>query len=114
LQIPKPTDQDKDWFRSLVPDDPRVEIKPMFGNLAAFINGNMFMGLFGASIGVRLTEAHRESLLAVKGAGAFGPKDRPMKEYVSIPSSWRSSPAKVEPWTRKALEHTAAMRPKKK
>ena len=54
MQIPKPTDADKERFRSLVPVDPRVEVKPMFGNLGAFVNGTMFMGLFGADIGIRL------------------------------------------------------------
>jgi len=45
MQVPKPTDEDKAAFRALVPDDPTVEVKPMFGNLGAFVNGNMFMGL---------------------------------------------------------------------
>ncbi|MDH5521669.1 MAG: TfoX/Sxy family protein, partial [Acidimicrobiia bacterium] len=49
MQVPKPTDADRERFRSLVPEDPRVEVKPMFGNLGAFVNGNMFMGLFGSS-----------------------------------------------------------------
>src|SRR5207249_11880558 len=53
MEIPKPTDADREWFRSVVPDDPRVEVKPMFGNLGAFVNGNMFMGLFGSAVGVR-------------------------------------------------------------
>ena len=47
VQIPKASDQDKERFRSLVPDDPGVVVKPMFGNLGAFVNGNMFAGLFG-------------------------------------------------------------------
>ena len=34
----------RERFAALVPDAPRVEIKPMFGNLGAFVNGNMFMG----------------------------------------------------------------------
>ena len=54
MQMPKPTEADKDRFRSLVPDDPRIEVKPMFGNLGAFVNGNMFAGLFGPDIGVKL------------------------------------------------------------
>ncbi len=29
----------------------------MFGNLGAFVNGNMFMGLFGADIGLKLAPA---------------------------------------------------------
>ena len=35
----------------------RVQVTPMFGNVAAFVNGNMFMGVFGADIGVKLSEA---------------------------------------------------------
>jgi hypothetical protein len=53
MQIPKPSEADKERFHRLVPADPRVETKPMFGNLAAFVNGNMFMGLFGADVGVK-------------------------------------------------------------
>jgi hypothetical protein len=34
---------------------PDINIKPMFGNLGAFVNGNMFMGLFGSDIGVELS-----------------------------------------------------------
>jgi TfoX/Sxy family transcriptional regulator of competence genes len=64
VQIPKPSDEDKDYFRSLVPDDPAVETKPMFGNLGAFLNGNMFMGLFGADVGVKLSDGDRQRLLA--------------------------------------------------
>ena len=59
MQMPKPTETDKARFRDLVPDDPRVEVKPMFGNLGAFVNGNMFMGLFGADIGLKLATSRR-------------------------------------------------------
>jgi len=35
-----------------VPDDRDVEVKLMFGrSLGAFVNGNMFMGLFGPDVG---------------------------------------------------------------
>lgn len=113
MKIPKPTDADKDRFRDLVPDsDPRVTIKPMFGNLAAFVNGNMFMGLFGPEVGVRLADDDREAL-AAKGGGEFGPADRPMREYVTLPAAWLEQTKKAEPWIEKALANTAAMPPKK-
>lgn len=51
MQIPKPSDADKDRFRAVVPENPDVVVKPMFGNLGAFVNGNMFAGLFGPMIG---------------------------------------------------------------
>lgn len=54
MQMPKPTDEAKQRFRSLVPDAEGVELKPMFGQLAAFVQGNMFAGLFGSTVGVKL------------------------------------------------------------
>ena len=94
MEIPKPSDQDRDRFRSLVPDAPGVEVKPMFGNLGAFVNGNMFMGLFGSDVGVKVPEPDRERLLAEPGAGPFGPADRPMAGYVTLPAAWSARQAK--------------------
>ena len=33
MEIPKPTEDDRQFFLGLIPDDPDVEVKPMFGNL---------------------------------------------------------------------------------
>jgi TfoX/Sxy family transcriptional regulator of competence genes len=111
MQIPKPTESDKEYFRSIVPDDPRVEVKPMFGNLGAFVNGNMFMGLFGSEIGVRLPEDDATRLLETPGAGPFGPAERPMGSYVSLPASFRGTPDTAI-WITRALTHVAAKPPK--
>ena len=93
MKMPKPTDDDRNYFRSLIPDDPEVEIKPMFGNLAAFANGQMFAGLLGASVGLRLDEPAYGELSAVAGAGGFGPGEKPMTGYVGLPAAWRDTPA---------------------
>ena len=108
MEIPKPTDADKAYFRSIVPQDPRVEVKPMFGNLGAFVNGNMFMGLFGPDVGVRLAPADAATLLAVEGAGSFGPAERPMGGYVSLPPGMRGDPDAAS-WAGRALDHVSAM-----
>jgi len=113
MQIPKPTDADKDYFRSLVPDAPAVELKPMFGNLGAFVNGNMFAGLFGPAVGVRLKDSDREELAAIDGAGPFGPAERPMGGYVSLPPSFRKQPDQAADWVAKALAYVGGMPPKK-
>ena len=113
--MPKPTDADRDRFSSLVPRAAGVEIKPMFGNLGAFVNGNMFMGLFGEQVGVKLPEKGRIQLLAEPGAGPFGPEERPMGGYVTLPPDW--SPRKAKKWTEAALVAAAALpakQPKKK
>ena len=83
MKIPKPSDDDRARFLSLVPEDPRVEVKPMFGNLRAFVNGNMFMGLFGPEVGLKLPEAEAHQVVA-SGGGPFGPAERPMTGYVSL------------------------------
>lgn len=70
LEIPKASDAEKEHFRSVLPDHPEVVVKPMFGNLGAFVNGNMFAGLFGPTIGVKLADADREELEAGPSAGA--------------------------------------------
>ena len=111
MQMPKPTEEDKERFRSLVPDDPRVEIKPMFGNLGGFVNGNMFMGLFGADIGVKLDDAGRQTVTA-QGGGPFGPEERPMGGYVTLPAGW--SPNEAAPWVAASLAMVGAMPPKKR
>ena len=110
MEMPKPSEADKERFRSLVPDDPRVEVKPMFGNLGAFVNGNMFMGLFGAQVGVKLDEADRATL-AAEGGGPFGPAERPMGGYVTLPAGW--TPAQAEEWVATSLAMVGALPPKK-
>ena len=110
MKMPKPTEADRERFAALVPEDPRVEVKPMFGNLGAFVNGNMFMGLFGPDIGVKLGDADRERLLAVPGTGPFGPAERPMGGYVTLPAGW--SAGEAEEWIAAALATAAALPPK--
>jgi TfoX/Sxy family transcriptional regulator of competence genes len=112
MQIPKPSDADKAYFRSLLPDDSRVEVKPMFGNLGAFVGGNMFAGLFGSDVGVRLGGDDQAALLGEDGAGPFGPQERPMGGYVALPAAWREEPALARLWTERALAHAAALPPK--
>jgi hypothetical protein len=82
----------------------------MFGNLGAFVNGNMFMGLFGADIGVKLDEPDRSHLGAMPGAGPFGPEERPMGGYITLPPDWTAAVA--EPWIAKAHATAAALPPK--
>jgi TfoX/Sxy family transcriptional regulator of competence genes len=111
MKIPKPTDADRDRFTALVPDAPGVEVKPMFGNLGAFVNGNMFMGLFGSDVGVKLPESEREKLLSQPGAGPFGPSERPMGGYVTLPPAW--SARRAASWVKAALDHVSTLPPKK-
>ena len=111
MKIPKPTTADRDRFASFVPVAEEVEVKPMFGNLGAFVSGNMFMGLFGADVGVKLPPADCEKLLVEPGARPFGPEERPMSGYVTLPAEWSARTA--HPWVATAYATAAALPPKK-
>ena len=112
VQIPKPSDADKDRFRAVVPDNPEVVVKPMFGNLGAFVNGNMFAGLFGPMIGVRLSDADRETLEANHQTLPFGPEGRPMGGYVGLPETWNADEEQTAEWVDKAFAYVATLPPK--
>ncbi len=83
----------------------------MFGNLGAFVNGNMFAGLFRNDLGLRLADADRERLLA-EGGGPFGPAERPMGGYASLPTRYRSTPTAAADWVALPFAHVSEMPPK--
>jgi len=112
MKMPKHSDEDKARFRALVPEAAGVEVKPMFGSVGAFVNGNMFAGLFGTDIGVKLDEAGLEELRAIEGSGPFGPPERPMGGYLSLPSSLSDDEAAT--WVDRARAHVSTFPPKKK
>jgi TfoX/Sxy family transcriptional regulator of competence genes len=110
---PKSDDAAKAAFRALVPDDERVTVRPMFGSVAAFASGQMFMGLFGDELFVRLAEAEREQVSATGGGQLEPMPGRPMREYVTLPD-WRSQPDTVREWATKSLDYALRLPPKKR
>lgn len=116
MEMPTVTEADRERFRSLVPNVPDVSVKPMFGNLGAFVNGNMFAGLFGSTIGIRLSSGDRQQLESGERTVPFGPADRPMREYTGLPEIWNEEgdgdDARARAWIRKAYEHVAELPPK--
>lgn len=109
MRVPRPTAADEAAFRALAPARTDVVVKPMFGNLGAFVNGNMFLGLFGSTIGVKLTDPDRAELLAVAGTGPFGPPERPMGGWVALPATWRSPTSPAPGWINRALKYVATL-----
>ena len=115
MPMPRPDDATRAYFHSLLPEDARVGVRPMFGQLAGFVNGNMFSGIFGDRVFVRLPEPDRAELLATPGAGPFAPMEgRPMTEYVTLPDGWRTEPDRARAWVARSLTWTATLPPKEK
>ena len=114
LKIPRPDKETVDLFRSLVPEDVRVTTRPMFGNISAFVNGNMFFGVFGNDLFGRLSDEGKGELLKNRGASILEPmKGKPMKDYVVVPKSWRDRPENLRSWISKAFEWSRRLPPKK-
>ncbi len=113
MKVPRSVDADDRFFRSVLPNDPALKVRPMFGNLAAFVNSNMFAGLYGADLFVRLPEDGRKRLMKEDGASPFAPMaGRPMKEYVVVPRSWREKPEKVRESVRESFLWAKRLPPK--
>lgn len=107
--MPKPSGEAKVAFQELVPAHPAVGTRPMFGNLAGFANGNMFTGLFGSDLVVRVSEPDRDELLKLGGADFSPMPGRAMKGYAVLPAGWMERPDETGAWMDRALQHTLQM-----
>ena len=109
MPFPHADEKTRDLFLSVLPDDGRVQVRPMFGHLAAFVNGNMFSGFFGSDIMVRLPVAELDRLITEEGASPFAPMGRAMKDYVLLPRAWHDDPEKLRQALRRSLEWAAGL-----
>jgi TfoX/Sxy family transcriptional regulator of competence genes len=110
---PKSTPITRDAFRRLVPDDERVTVRPMFGSVAAFVSGQMFMCLFADGMYFKLSDDDAAALTKAGGGPLEPMPGRPMKNYASLPD-WQTRPHDVREWASRSLEYVAKLPPKKK
>lgn len=107
----KPSEELIKLFEEVTPGPPAIA-KKMFGFPAAFVNGNMFMGLHQEDMILRLPEGSRAELLKLN-ARIFEPMPgRPMREYVIVPPSLLRDRNKLSSWVQKALEYGSSLPPK--
>ena len=104
----KPSEELVKLFQEITPGPPATP-KKMFGFPAAFVNGNMFMGLHQEDMILRLPEGSRAELLKMN-ARIFEPMPgRPMREYVIVPPSLLRDRNKLSSWVQKALEYGSSL-----
>jgi TfoX/Sxy family transcriptional regulator of competence genes len=109
MKMPRPSEEAKAAFSKLVPDEPAVTLKPMFGQPSAFVNGNMFCGIFGEELMVRLPEAEIDAVKRQGGRDFEPMAGHKMSGYVIVPGDWRAKPAPASALIKKALAHARAM-----
>ena len=87
----------------------------MFGGPAYFVNGNMFSGVHGRSILLRLDEADREAIAAAHDqVGPFEPMGRPMREYVALPEGLDLPAKELADWVGRSFAFAASLPLKEK
>jgi hypothetical protein len=102
-------------FDRIVPTDPAVERRKMFGYPCAFVNGHMFTGLFGSQMFVRLPEGERKALVDKRGVKPLEPiPGRPMKEYVVVPPDILAGEVALRRLVVKSLAYAKDLPPKEK
>jgi TfoX/Sxy family transcriptional regulator of competence genes len=114
MTMPKPSEHAKAAFQKLVPPDPNVTTRPMFGNLSAFVNGNMFCGLFGDDLFVRVSDADQAKVRKQGGRPFEVMPGRAMTGYVVVPAGWQKKPDATQAWIVTALAWSRALPAKDK
>jgi len=109
VKLPRPSEEAKAAFAKLVPDGPAVTLKPMFGQLSAFVNGNMFCGLFGEDLVVRLPEPEIAKVKQQGGRDFEPMAGHKMGGYVMVPGDWRAKPGSASKLIHRALAVAGAM-----
>ena len=102
-------------FHSVLGRHPDVQQRQMFGYPAAFIGGNLVTSLFHDQWVIRLPDADREQLRAIKGSGPFAPMaGREMKGYAIVPPSIVADDAALDGWLERAFANGRGLPRKKK
>ena len=103
MKMPRAGESAKAAFQKLLPPDPSVTTRPMFGNLSAFVNGNMFSGVFGDELFVRVSDED-QARIRKQGGKPFEPMaGREMSGYVIVPPGWEKKPEAARAWVATAL-----------
>lgn len=95
--------------------DLTVEHRKMSGYPFCFINGNMFTGLHGKNMIIRLSEKDKEIFLKIRCSKIFKPMPgRFMKEYVVLPASVKNDTKLLAKCLKKSLEYARSLPRKRK
>lgn len=97
-------------FHDVIPDDPRSELKKMFGCPCCFAGGNLFTGVHQETLFVRLPPGEREELLAEPGASQFEPlAGRKMREYVVVPRRLYTDRDALRQWVARGFAYALSL-----
>ncbi len=90
------------------------DFRKMFGYPAYFVNGNMFTGLHGDRLFIRISEIDIKKIFELNlGVTLFEPMPgRPMKGYVVLPQSFYCNDKLFGEWLERSLKFASSLPPK--
>jgi TfoX/Sxy family transcriptional regulator of competence genes len=91
-----------------------IEKRKMFGCPCAFVNGNMFFGVYQDQLFLRMNEENREALNQIIPIKSFSPMGKVMKAYISIPREIINEQDKLLLLVKNALLNALVLPPKHK
>ena len=112
--LPKRNDEVAARLEAAMDGQPAYK-RPMFGTVAWFLDANaqMFAGVWGDEVNVRVGVEEAARLIASDAAREFAPmQGRPMREYVLIEAS-TMRPADLRKWVARAAEYASGLAAKK-
>jgi TfoX/Sxy family transcriptional regulator of competence genes len=113
MKMPAASPEAAKRLEALLSGDPRVQLRKMFGQPAAFANGNLCVGTFGRELFVRLDEADVKVLSKTPGVRPFEPMPgRPMKQYLVVPPGVLGRPVEAKKWIQRSIEYALSLPPK--
>jgi len=113
MRLPSASASASKQFEDLVSGRAGITSKKVFGQPAAFVNGNMFFGVFGEGLFVRLSEVDRMAAREDPGFRPFEPMPgRAMTEYMVIPKSILASRSRGREWVDRSLAYASKLPPK--
>ena len=100
-------------YEAALPADPRVERKKMFGMPCAFVNRQMFFGIFDDTLVARLGAERVKALAGQGGSRVFVPTEgRTWGDYLQFDST--TKPEGLKGLAAEALAWTTKLPPKAK
>src|SRR5688572_22738906 len=116
MEFAKPSAEVIELFELVAPEPPVAERRKMFGMPCSFANnGQMFFGVYGNALMLRLGDADRAELLKTPGAALFEPQPgRVMKEYVALPPALQSDRNHLQRWIARSLAYAESLPAKEK
>ncbi len=110
MTFPKPSPELIARMKAALP--PHAQVRPMFGQVAFFLNGHLGGGTWEDSVMLRLS---REDMIDAEDQGAtfFDPMGgRPMKDYRLLPAGLVADPEGMQTWLERAVRATEKLPPK--